>query len=115
MGVWNSYTAGYQALAKADIPVKVIVVRYEDVVQNPATVLTKLSNEMGVKVAPRDLTVIETNARSFDKKSKNREAALATLRTKSYRKAFTAAELRKMCAELDHKMLVDFDYQNECQ
>merc|ERR1712183_716388 len=99
-GVWNSYTGAYDALAHADIPLKVIVVRYEDVVNNPEKVLKRIATEIGARV-PTSIRIIGSNARTFDATSQGRSAALDRLRTGSYRAKFSTSEPREMCTSFD--------------
>lgn len=116
MSVWNSYTTGYEFLAHADIPVKVIVVHFEDLVENPESVLERLSKELGAERPTEPVKIISYNARPFDRdKSKDRFAALHAIKTKSYRQAFSEADIRKMCKEFDTELLLELDYLDECQ
>jgi hypothetical protein len=114
MDVWNSYGTGYEFLAQGNVPMKVIVVRYEDLVQDPDVVLKQIATGLGAEV-PNGARVVEENARTFDPNAKDREAALEYIEQKLYQLYFSETTRKLMCEKFDIKLLTMLGYQDECE
>lgn len=102
---WNSHVAGYHKLDS--LFGKVMVVRYEDLVESPIDVLRQISTNLGMQ------SPAMSNTSSF-LQAKSRQFALDALRSPNYMSDFPRDELKRFCAALDKTSLFRLGYHG-CQ
>jgi len=118
LDVWNEYVRGYQALSDDSAPVNITIVRYEDLVLDPASVLETLTKALGLKekgVDYDEVNVVDDNQRTFDEQSVGRDEAIQKIQQKEYRKLIDSRDVDGMCKALDKTLLHDKQYDEECK
>lgn len=109
--VWNSYVRGYKQLERAGF-MKVVTVRYEDLVMSPENVLKTIAMNYGVPLTG--------NIKTIDRPAKKhgscigREKAIHKLTQRTYRNTFDHSQLALICSRLDASLLRSLNYQDEC-
>lgn len=106
VGGWNSHAAGYHELDR--LFKRVLIVRYEDLVESPADVLRQIEDALNVT---SKLTM--TNKSRF-LTAPSRLYAVKALRAPSYRTELSRAELKNFCGAIDKGHLFRLGYHG-CQ
>lgn len=109
--VWNSYVRGYMQLEKAGF-MKVVTVRYEDLVMAPETVLKNIATHYGAPLKG-PIKTIDAPAKNHGR-CVGREMAIKKIRMRQYRNKFSPGELSSVCGRLDKSLLSTLNYNDEC-
>jgi len=114
IGAWNSYVAGYRELVKAKVALPMHIVRYEDLVIDPESVLKSLADALKTSV-PGEVHVLEDNQRTFvEDTTASRTESVDKITTKAYRNEISSENLQRICDHLDADLLAEFGYGDEC-
>lgn len=101
---WNIYMDGYLNLNK--VFKKVVILRYEDLVESPESAMQEVGNKLSLKFPG-----ISDDSWLH---SQLREKALQKLNARDYKSNFTKAQLDELCGVLDKGILFQFGYHG-CQ
>jgi hypothetical protein len=125
MAVWNEY---HRAWTNGTIipQTQVLVIKYEDLTLSPLLTLNRMlaatsqapiavesfvSADANAKADHYGLTI---NRRVIEGKPRTRLEIIASLNKKEYLSAFSSEQLGTACAKLDHQLLRQYGYEQDC-
>lgn len=110
---WNSYAAGYEALASQDYFHETVVLRYEDVVEFPEAAVRRVAHAVGLSEPDH----IENVEKMLGRKGwgfAGRTESLERLKLADYNTTFSCEETREICRRLDPALMYKLGYHG-CQ
>lgn len=96
-GLWARWTESYEPILRKHFG-KVLIVRYEDLVQHTEHVVRRIGNTLQLTL-PDQIDIIETPAKSHGA-ALGHEAAMERIHNKEYMEEFTDDELSLVCDQL---------------
>lgn len=109
---WNGYMSGFRALGDSSLFARVVLVRYEDIVEHPRVAIGMLAQIFGLPVpdvidVPRSPLGNNPNALSYAE-------ALEKTRRPQYGSKFSCQEMSDICSNLNSSLLFRYGYHG-CQ
>lgn len=111
MDAWNSYVDGYQKLDRHFH--KVVLLRYEDVVQFPELAVAKVARAVGLP-SPDAVSAVHKALGRVQYNVMDRSGSLLKLELPEYGANFTCSELDQVCARLNKNLVFQHGYHG-CQ
>lgn len=114
-GIWNAYTWGYVRLQEESGYKSVVLVRFEDLVTEPAGVIRRISLAMEMTMKDAAISVMEGVAKHHGK-AKNRSTEIRSLESRDFVKDYSLPELKAACVRLNFSLAQKVGYSlQECQ
>lgn len=111
---WNSYVTAYGRLVNAGVFAKVVIVRYEDIMESPIPLLRRIAHFANLRVAPQptEVPLFQETPLGFDVAGRQtHEAVLSKLGTNDYGLKLKCSELNTLCNGLDRSVMSLYGYR----